>query len=705
MKFPTQLNQYAFEKRSVKGFFLVKRDVPSIKAKVFVVVILATLSAEGARRGGAKSPARKPSHITTEDTLQKILLIEDRRIAKDPVLVQALRHPSGTVRKAALRALGRIGDNSGLDEMARILTRKDVEMRLESAFALSLIPDDNAGKILSQNFPMHKEQETRAALLENMGRTGNESTVRLLAETLATEPTSRLFPSIYESLGLLWSRDSENWAVPPGLLSQLARAAQTRGNEATLAGFALARFKGPVAQLPADELVQAGLNAPNEVPKAFLARVLGKIRTPASLAALIKGAANPTSLPVRIESVKSIGSHDPTPESLAAISSGFNDPYQHVVFESLIAAGKLGGRAVSLSTPILGLWNNSRSPWIKGLALKTLAHVDPRAARAEVTRVLANPASPNFTDAILALGILGEAADVQQITLHLTSPDLPTVAAAAEAMSLLESAKIPSEAQNVLKGALDKADANVTTVIAQMATQHQWKDFAPALVAHYPKLNSVDHLEAKIAALTALGALGDTSVAPFVLAAVSDKEKLVVEAAVKSYKALTQKDLSDKIPLNSKVEAPAPLLSAVQSAVRMRVALKTTRGEIHLKMLAEAPLTAFNFVRLVRSGFYQNKTFHRVVPNFVVQGGDPRGDGFGGPGYFIRDEVSRRKHERGTVGIATAGKDTGGSQFFFNLAPNFHLNGRYTVFAEITQGMAVADRLEVGDKILSARAY
>jgi cyclophilin family peptidyl-prolyl cis-trans isomerase len=124
-----------------------------------------------------------------------------------------------------------------------------------------------------------------------------------------------------------------------------------------------------------------------------------------------------------------------------------------------------------------------------------------------------------------------------------------------------------------------------------------------------------------------------------------------------------------------------------------------------MKMLPEAPVTAFNFVKLVRNGFYKNKTFHRIVPNFVVQGGDPRGDGYGGPGFLIRDEVSRRKHERGTVGIATAGKDTGGSQFFINLAPNLHLNGKYTLFAEITQGMAVADKLEAGDKILSAHAY
>jgi cyclophilin family peptidyl-prolyl cis-trans isomerase len=92
-----------------------------------------------------------------------------------------------------------------------------------------------------------------------------------------------------------------------------------------------------------------------------------------------------------------------------------------------------------------------------------------------------------------------------------------------------------------------------------------------------------------------------------------------------------------------------------------------------------------------------------VVPDFVVQGGDPRGDGYGSAGYLIRDELSATPHLRGTVGMATAGRDTGGSQFFVNTAPNLHLDGRYTVFAELVRGMDVVEKLEVGDSILSAK--
>jgi cyclophilin family peptidyl-prolyl cis-trans isomerase len=113
----------------------------------------------------------------------------------------------------------------------------------------------------------------------------------------------------------------------------------------------------------------------------------------------------------------------------------------------------------------------------------------------------------------------------------------------------------------------------------------------------------------------------------------------------------------------------------------------------------QAPLTCLNFLNLAAQGFYDGTAFHRVVPDFVVQGGDPRGDGTGGPGYVIRDEINRLRYDRGTVGMALAGADTGGSQFFIALSPQPHLDGGYTAFGEVTGGAEVLDRLRLGDRI------
>jgi cyclophilin family peptidyl-prolyl cis-trans isomerase len=106
-----------------------------------------------------------------------------------------------------------------------------------------------------------------------------------------------------------------------------------------------------------------------------------------------------------------------------------------------------------------------------------------------------------------------------------------------------------------------------------------------------------------------------------------------------------------------------------------------------------------SFITLARKGYFNNLTFHRVVPNFVIQGGDPRGDGEGGPGYQIRCEVNTRPYARGAVGMALSGKDTGGSQFFITHSPQPHLDGGYTVFGQVISGMEVVDRISRGDVI------
>ncbi|MGZ3459274.1 MAG: peptidylprolyl isomerase [Archangium sp.] len=111
-------------------------------------------------------------------------------------------------------------------------------------------------------------------------------------------------------------------------------------------------------------------------------------------------------------------------------------------------------------------------------------------------------------------------------------------------------------------------------------------------------------------------------------------------------------------------------------------------------------MTSGNLVSLARQGYFRGLTFHRVVPDFVAQGGDPHGDGEGGPGYSIRCEMTRRPYRRGTLGMALSGKDTGGSQFFFTHSPQPHLDGRYTAFGEVTRGMEVVDRLLEGDTLL-----
>ena len=132
-----------------------------------------------------------------------------------------------------------------------------------------------------------------------------------------------------------------------------------------------------------------------------------------------------------------------------------------------------------------------------------------------------------------------------------------------------------------------------------------------------------------------------------------------------------------------------------------QVVISTSKGDIKIQLFVEdAPGTVSNFLKLVDSGFYDNKYFHRVVPQFVVQGGCPRGDGWGSLDWTQRSEFSNfQSYSEGTVGIASAGKDTEGVQFFITHCATPHLDGRYTIFARVTEGMEVVNQIQIGDKI------
>jgi peptidyl-prolyl cis-trans isomerase B (cyclophilin B) len=130
--------------------------------------------------------------------------------------------------------------------------------------------------------------------------------------------------------------------------------------------------------------------------------------------------------------------------------------------------------------------------------------------------------------------------------------------------------------------------------------------------------------------------------------------------------------------------------------------IATRRGEIRVELLSEeAPLTVHNFMSLAAAGFYDGGVWHRVVPDFVIQDGAPMGDPSGGPGWTIRDEINRTRYDRGILGMALAGPDTGGSQWFITLSPQPHLDGGYTVFGRVIAGAAVMDQVVQGEPVES----
>ncbi len=313
----------------------------------------------------------------------------------------------------------------------------------------------------------------------------------------------------------------------------------------------------------------------------------------------------------------------------------------------------------------------------KHMLLRSLAKKASIPANLDTIVEMVSDADPRVsTRAVSTLGKIDEPRARLEVIGALES-DRPLVVAAA----LDVIAGSPEKYKNITTG----DGENVVGAVSKVASR-----FAP-----------FDNMEGQlISAVFALKALKDPASQPVLEALASDKRPAIRGVVLEAYAAIEEieapKDLPETEPIH-----PVPferIKGWNNQSVRAEV--RTSGGVFTIALFGNtAPATVDNFVSLAKSGYFNGTEFHRVVPNFVVQGGDPTGTGMGDPGYTIRCELNDIPYVRGVVGMALAGKDTGGSQFFVTLSKQPHLTGKYTVFGKVTSGMEVVDALEQGDAI------
>jgi cyclophilin family peptidyl-prolyl cis-trans isomerase len=275
-------------------------------------------------------------------------------------------------------------------------------------------------------------------------------------------------------------------------------------------------------------------------------------------------------------------------------------------------------------------------------------------------------------------------------------------------LNALVAMAVPS-AEATLLSRLDAEDVVVRQTAAAGLARLKSAKAVPALVLAYDRADKDPTYVARAAILTAVLELDRPRGRPLVDRALQDRDwAMRVRAATLLRTIEPGADPAGQI-------RPAPAVPVaelndlermVNPAVSPVAYIDTTRGLIQIELaVLDAPRTVANFVSLARRNFLGATPIHRVVPNFVMQDGDPRGDGEGGPGYTIRDELNQLPYLRGTVGMALDWEDTGGSQFFITHAPQPHLDARYTVFGRVVQGMDVVDRLQQWDEVRSVRIW
>ncbi|WP_394825356.1 peptidylprolyl isomerase [Pendulispora albinea] len=650
----------------------------------------------------AQEEALSAESAAARGELDRIREIEDHRLLESAELRRFLQSTNPRVAEAAATAAGRIGDTTLTAHVLALLDARSSRVRAAAALALGLLGGDGVEGAIVARLGKERDRGARAQLLLALGRKGTASSLPAITAPIVQNDDAEVQGAAAEALGFLIRSGVAFGKNDAAVERLLAHAGSHPSERATPSAFALSGLAGQKVPLPEAALLSAFASSPSPTARAYLGRALSVLKTPAAIQALVREVARDRDPHARAGLCGHLARVGATPEVLGALSSALRDRSPEVVVAAVTAIGTLGAAASGLAPALTALYDGSRSDWVRSTVLTTLVAVDKGAARSRVEAGLSD-AWPVRLTAIPALAVLGTDADVAKLVSIAGGADKRLVYAAIEAIATLDPSRATPEMKATLRGVLANPDFETISAVADAVVAHKWTDFADDFRGLYDAFPGPANLNGRMAVLLALGTVGSTADVPLFERGLADDEQLVSQTAADAYKAITGVDVSARVRRASVVRTKTPSHREVERALDSLVLLETTRGPIVLRMLREAPLSATNFVRLAGSGFYDGLPFHRVVPNFVAQGGDPRGDGFGGSDDLVREEIARVPHRRGTVGMATQGKDTASSQFFFNHGWNVSLDGRYTVFAETIFGLDAADRLEVGDTIKRAR--
>jgi cyclophilin family peptidyl-prolyl cis-trans isomerase len=378
----------------------------------------------------------------------------------------------------------------------------------------------------------------------------------------------------------------------------------------------------------------------------------------------------------------------------------------NIKIEAVAALGGLQTPAVG--DALLDLMTDP-SPPVRAAALKSLATADPENFITVLSGL--DPDMHWSVRAALAtvLGTLPVETGVARLEPLVNDSDQRVIPAAIAALVKLK----PPSAAAVLFEKLKADDFAVRAAAAAGIAELRPPNGAAALAEAYRFGQRDSSYTARAAALAALEKYGATAAVPVLRSALADKDWAVRVRAAGILKQLDPQGAGGDVDASIR-PAPTTLAREVYGSPRLvaptvatQAYLDTDKGTIQIELsMNEAPLTVENFVALARKGYFNGLSVHRVVPDFVVQDGDPRGDGEGGPGYSIRDELNELPYLRGTVGMALdPWRDTGGSQYFITHSPQPHLDAKYTAFGRVVAGMDVVDKLQQWDVIRSVRIW
>jgi len=625
-----------------------------------------------------------------QDKQYRIASLEDRR-APDTVLVGArmLNDPAPDIRARAALAIGRIGGGLYAPTYARHLGDTVPWVAETKYFAAGLIGDSALFDALYDR--ARYDSVGRATAVEALGRVAAESQAARIAAFL-DDPDTAVVSSAIMALWRAgeWSQASR--------MAEMGLATDSRSVKYA-ALYALAR----AGRAEGRELFVKLISDPDAEIRMLAYRGLGGITDSATIR-MISG-----------------GLNDDDPRVVASVMRGlarFENRGSPFIAERLPGIRDEGLVALALS--IIGdhhdfrdasqtvgrIFENDRRENVVAAAIKAMLQIDRLDALMAIDETVKMPTPYQRLTLAEGLAEIDSRAAVARLV-PLFNDSVPIVRATAlQSLCTVDSVSTA----RYLEKALADSDYVVTSVAVELAAARNLTSLIPVIASIYLEQRGVINDDLKRSIVDAWAEYGAGMGYDSLMTA-------VLEEGCNDEWFIVRREAADVLWETFGIDRRRQVGSA-RSMIEKRnfrdlffryeknpvAVIETSRGPVTIELLYDdAPMTVNNFIRLAQSGFYDGLVFHRVVPNFVVQGGCPRGDGWGGPGYTVRSEFNRNHYRTGAVGMAHSGKDTGGSQFFITLSPQPHLDARYTLFGYVVSGMDAVFTIVRGDTIRTVR--
>ena len=635
---------------------------------------------------------------TTVGILANLLAAADARRFDAAALREALGHSNPAVRRQGALAAGRIGDATAVDLLLLALNDSSDYVEAAAAFALGLLKESRAIPSLLLSARAGQVEAVTA-----IAKTGGDEGARALSEIIAGGSPEASTATIDQAL-------LEAWRLGPRApVTQLVRfadasAAATRWR----ALYSLGRLRAPAG----GSLLIRGLSDQDPQIRTVAARgitraLLDSARlNPRGAVDALRPLLEDPDAQVRVNALRALASlRDSSVAGVVAPLIADRDIGVAVQAETTLGVIR-GAPAVPalrdrLSNSVFG---------IRRQAFIALAQADSAGG---VTAAATLTGDADWRWRSVAADAFGAARARDRLETLLADPDGRVVAQALQALQRI----VPATDSALLvraRALVAHADPAVRSVAAELIGRHPSVDDVDLLVTAYNRAEGDPFNDARLSAVAALGAIAATSSTGRLRVATQ-----FISAVQRPADYLVRRLAADTLPdTRDTWGAVLPIATGRTTADYRDIArrwlwpgiagnnphvtLETDRGTLDIELLpAEAPLTVAAFIELVERRYFDGTRWHRMVPNFVIQDGDPRGDGWGGPGFALRDEINPMRYDAGRVGMALSGPDTGGSQYFITHSAQPHLDGIYPIFGRVASGVVVLNGIGQGDRIRS----